>query len=175
MILPYRGVCPDIHPSAFIAATAVIVGDVRIGAESSIWFNTVVRGDINRISIGCRSNIQDLCMLHVTGSKGEDDSGAPLIIGNDVTVGHCVTLHGCTIENGAFIGMNSVILDRCLIGRGAMVAAGSLVPPRTVIAAGTLWMGAPAKLRRGITREDWERMVETAAAYQQLAPTYRDA
>ncbi|HZV80913.1 MAG TPA: gamma carbonic anhydrase family protein [Geobacteraceae bacterium] len=174
MIRRYGEFCPDIHDSAFIAVTAVIIGDVRVGAGSSIWFNTVVRGDVNRIRIGCRTNIQDLCMLHVSGRKNENDSGAPLVIGNDITIGHCVTLHGCTIEDGAFIGMNSVILDGCTICRGSMVAAGSLVPPGTIIPPRTLWMGTPAKFKRNVSQDDTERMVKTSAAYLQLAATYRE-
>jgi carbonic anhydrase/acetyltransferase-like protein (isoleucine patch superfamily) len=173
MIRGYGGFSPDIHPTAFLAETAVIVGDVRIGSESSIWFNTVVRGDVNRIRIGCRTNIQDQCMLHVTGRRHADDSGAPLIIGDDVTVGHAVTLHGCSVENGAFIGMNAVVLDRCVIGQGAMVAAGSVVPEGTVIPPGTLWVGSPARYRRDLTDADRQRMGRTTAGYLRLSAEYR--
>lgn len=175
MLRKYKGISPDIHDTAYIADTAVIIGDVRVGAESSIWFNTVVRGDVNSIRIGCRSNIQDLCMLHVTGVKNGSDSGAPLLIGDNVTIGHRVTLHGCTVEDSAFVGMNAVILDGCIVGRGAMVAAGSLVPPGTIIPPQTLWMGTPARFRRSITREDRDRMAGTAASYLQLAAIYRDS
>lgn len=171
----FMGIAPTIHRSAFIADTAVIIGDVHVGMESGIWFNSVVRGDVNSIRIGCRSNIQDLCMLHVTGSRGGSVSGNPLIIGDDVTVGHCVTLHGCTIEDNAFIGMNAVILDGCVVGRGAMVAAGSLVTPGTVIPPGTLWMGSPAGFRRDLSRDDRERMARTAESYIKLASNYRES
>jgi carbonic anhydrase/acetyltransferase-like protein (isoleucine patch superfamily) len=112
-------------------------------------------------------------MLHVTGRKNGADNGAPLLIGNDVTVGHGVTLHGCTIEDNAFIGMNAVVLDGCVVGRGSMVAAGSLVPPGTTIPPDTLWMGSPARFKRALTREDRDRMTATTAAYLQLVADYR--
>jgi carbonic anhydrase/acetyltransferase-like protein (isoleucine patch superfamily) len=173
MILDFDGMQPVIHDSAHVAPTAVIVGDVHLGQGCSIWFNTVVRGDVNHIRIGCRTNIQDLCMLHVSGSKKEGDSGAPLVIGDDVTVGHGVTLHGCTIEQRAFIGMNAVILDGCVVGSGAMIAAGSLLPPGTIVPPDTLWMGRPATFRRLLTGEDREKMASTAASYLSLAERYR--
>lgn len=175
MIRKYMGICPEIHDTAYIADTAVVIGAVRVGAETSIWFNSVVRGDVNSIRIGCRSNIQDLCMLHVTGAKNGSDGGAPLVIGDNVTIGHRVTLHGCTVEDNALVGMNAVILDGCIVGSGAMVAAGSLVPPGTIIPPQTLWMGTPARFKRSITREDRERMAGTAASYLQLAASYRNS
>lgn len=170
-----NGVRPTIDHSAFIADTAVIIGDVTIGRESSIWFNTVVRGDVNSIRIGSRTNIQDLCMLHVTGDHGGNSGGAPLVIGSDVSVGHGVTLHGCTVEDGAFIGMNAVILDNCVIGRGALVAAGSLLPEGTTVPPGTLWMGAPARHRRNVSHADRERMERTTASYLRLSARYRES
>lgn len=174
MTREFCGIRPAIDPSAFIADTAVIIGDVKIGSGSSIWFNTVVRGDVNTIRIGNRTNIQDLCMLHVTGSRG-GGSGSPLVIGSDVSVGHGVTLHGCTVEDGAFIGMNTVVLDNCVIGRGALVAAGSLLPEGTTVPPGTLWMGAPARYRRDVTQADRERMARTTASYLQLSTRYRES
>jgi len=174
MTREFNGISPAIDPSAFIADTAVIIGDVRIGSESSIWFNSVVRGDVNMIRIGCRTNVQDLCMLHVTGSRG-DNSGSPLVIGSDISIGHRVTLHGCTVEDGAFIGMNAVILDNCVIGRGAMVAAGSLLPEGTTVPAGTLWMGTPARYLREVSSADRERMARTTASYLRLSARYREA
>jgi len=168
----FKGILPAIDDSAFIAPTAVIIGDVRIGAESSIWFNVVIRGDVNFIRIGDRTNIQDLTILHVTGSKGEGDPGQPLHIGNDVTVGHRVTLHGCTIEDGAFIGMNSMVMDRCVVGAGSVVAAGTLVPEGTVIPPGTLWVGSPAKFKRVITAAEVSRFARIAVSYRNLAKTY---
>lgn len=174
MTREFNGIRPAIDPSAFIADTAAIIGDVKIGRESSIWFNTVVRGDVNMIRIGSRTNVQDLCMLHVTGSRG-DDSGAPLVIGSDISIGHGVTLHGCTVEDGAFIGMNAVILDNCVIGRGALVAAGSLLPEGTTVPPGTLWMGSPARFRRELNSSDRERMERTTASYLRLSARYRES
>jgi len=141
MIRPFKGMSPQIAPSAFIAETAVVIGDVTIGPESSIWYNVVARGDVNFIRIGARSNIQDLSMLHVTHKKHADDPGAPLVIGDDVTVGHSVTLHGCTIGNGAFIGMQAMVMDNAVVGEGALVGARSLVTEGTVIPPHTLWGG----------------------------------
>lgn len=174
MIRSYIDKHPSIDPSAFIAETAVIIGDVSIGAESSIWYNVVVRGDVNRITIGCRTNVQDLSMLHVTGRRDENDSGSPLVIGDDVTIAHSVIVHGCTINDGAFIGMGATVLDRCIIGSGAMVAAGSLVPEGTVIPPNTLWMGSPAKFKRELSDKDLHRMAKTTASYVTLSATYKE-
>src|SRR3954453_868741 len=116
MIRCFKGIAPKIDESAFVAEGAVIIGDVTIGKEASIWYNCVVRGDVNFITIGDRTNTQDLSMLHVTHKKNADDPGAPLVIGNDVTVGHSVTLHGCTIGNGAFIGMQAIVMDKVHVG-----------------------------------------------------------
>ena len=174
MIRPFKGVCPSIDPSAFIAETAVIIGDVQIGAESGIWFNVIIRGDVNSIRIGCRTNIQDLSILHVTGRKNDNDSGAPLFIGSDVTIGHNCTIHGCRVENGAFIGMSAVVMDRVVVGSGSMVAAGSLVTEGTVIPPGTLWVGSPARYKRTLGEEEKRRMTSTAVSYIELARVYRD-
>lgn len=154
MIRPFQGMHPQIDPTAFIAETAVIIGDVVIGPQSSIWYNVVARGDVNFIRIGSRSNIQDLSMLHVTHKKDADDPGAPLIIGDDVTVGHSVTLHGCTVGNGAFIGMQAIVMDKVEVGEGALIGARALVTEETVIPPYTLWMGSPARCKRELTPEE---------------------
>lgn len=172
MIDSFQGILPAIDSSAFIASTAVVIGDVRIGAASSIWFNVVIRGDVNFIRIGDRTNIQDLSILHVTGSKGAGDPGQPLIIGNDITVGHRVTLHGCTIEDGAFIGMNALVMDRCVVGAGSVIAAGSLVAEGTVIPPGTLWLGSPAKFKRVLAADEAARFARISSSYVHLAKTY---
>lgn len=172
MIAGFKGILPAIDSAAFIAPTAAIIGDVQIGAHSSIWFNVVIRGDVNFIRIGERTNIQDFSMLHVTGSREDGDPGHPLIIGNDVTVGHRVTLHGCTIENGAFIGMNSLVMDRCVVGAGSVVAAGALVAEGTVIPPGTLWLGSPAKFKRAITTDEIARFARISASYMNLMQAY---
>lgn len=175
MIRPFKGVHPKINDFAFIADTAVVIGDVEIGTESSIWFNTVVRGDVNRIRIGDRTNIQDLSLLHVTHKKHADDPGAPLLIGNDVTVAHSVTLHGCTIENGAFIGMQALVMDRAVVGEQALVGARSLVTEDTVIPPRTLWMGSPARYKRDLTHQELERLGKSSANYVRYAMEYLES
>jgi len=172
MIRPFQGIHPQIDPTAFIAETAVLVGDVRIGKESSIWYNVVARGDVNFIRIGDRTNIQDLSMLHVTHKKTPDDPGAPLIIGDDVTVGHSVTLHGCTIGNGAFVGMQAIIMDKVVVGEGALVGARALVTEGTIIPPHTLWVGAPAKFKRGLTSDEIGWLCKSAGNYVTYALQY---
>ena len=172
MIRPFQGIHPKIDESAFIAETAVIVGDVEIGAQSSIWYNVVARGDVNFIRIGSRTNIQDLSMLHVTHKKNAEDPGAPLIIGDDVTVGHSVTLHGCTVENGSFIGMQAIVMDKVVVGEGALVGARSLVTEGTVIAPHTLWVGAPARYKRDLNPEEIAWLEKSAGNYVNYALQY---
>lgn len=154
MIRSFKGLQPQIAPSAFIAETAVVIGEVSIGAQASLWYNVVARGDVNAISIGERSNIQDLTMLHVTHKKHADDPGAPLIIGDDVTVGHSVTLHGCTLKDGCFIGMQAMVMDKAVVGEGALVGARALVTEGTIIPPHTLWVGAPARYKRDLTPDE---------------------
>lgn len=165
MIRSFKGISPKIDPSAFIAEGAVIIGEVSIGKEASIWYNCVVRGDVNFISIGDRTNIQDLSMLHVTHKKNAQDPGAPLVIGNDVTVGHSVTLHGCTIEDGAFIGMQAIIMDKVIVGEGSLVGARALVTEGTIIPPGTLWMGSPAKYKRDLNEKEIAWLSRSAGNY----------
>lgn len=172
MIRHFNDILPLIAPDAFIAETAVIIGDVHVGSQSSIWYNVVVRGDVNSIRIGSRTNIQDLTLLHVTGIKSINSTGFKLVIGDNVTIGHNVTLHGCTIENQAFIGMNAMIMDRVVVGYGAMVAAGSLVTEGTHIPSGTLWMGSPARFKRALTEDEIARSLERAESYVDLAKNY---
>jgi carbonic anhydrase/acetyltransferase-like protein (isoleucine patch superfamily) len=174
MIRPFRGMHPKIADSVFVAETAVIVGDVEIGPESSIWYNVVARGDVNFIRIGSRSNIQDLSMLHVTHRKNDADPGAPLVIGDDVTVGHSVTLHGCTIGNGAFVGMQAIVMDRVVVGEGALVGARALVTEGTVIPPHTLWVGSPARYKRDLTPEEIDRLATSAGNYVRYAQQYLD-
>jgi len=172
MIRSFQGVQPRIAPSAFIAETAVIVGDVQIGEQSSVWYNVVARGDVNFIRIGDRTNIQDLTMLHVTHRKHADDPGAPLVIGDDVTVGHSVTLHGCTIGNGAFIGMQAIVMDKVTVGEGALIGARALVTEGTVIPPHTLWVGAPAKYKRDLTPDEMTWLGKSAGNYVRYALEY---
>lgn len=173
MIRPFRGSHPAIDPSAFVAETAVVIGDVSLGPQSSIWYNCVARGDVNYIRIGARSNIQDLTMLHVTGSRHADDPGAPLVIGDDVTVGHHVTLHGCTIGNGAFVGMQAMIMDRAVVGEGALIGARALVTEGTIVPPHTLWLGAPARYKRDLTPEERAWLKRSAANYVRYAGQHR--
>src|SRR5260370_33941094 len=145
MIRPYRGKRPQIAASAYIDPAAVIIGDVVIGEDSSVWPCSVVRGDVHYIRIGARTNIQDGSVLHVTRDEW------PLILGDDGTVGHSVTLHGCTIESRCLIGMGAVIRNGVTIGAGSIVAAGTLLTERNVIPSGSLVMGSPGKVKRTLT------------------------
>jgi carbonic anhydrase/acetyltransferase-like protein (isoleucine patch superfamily) len=172
MIRPFKGIRPVIDSTAFIAETAVIIGDVEIGTRSSVWYNSVVRGDVNFIRIGSGTNIQDLSMLHVTHKKDAADPGAPLVIGDNVTVAHSVTLHGCTIENGAFVGMQAVVMDRAVVGEEALVGARSLVTEGTVIPPRTLWLGAPARYKRDLTEEELVRIRRSASNYVRYAEDF---
>ena len=166
MIYPYKDKSPSIHPSAFIADFTTITGDVTIGAETSIWFNTVIRGDVNKTIIGERVSIQDLSCLHQSPAY-------PLIIEDEVTVGHQVTLHSCTIKKRALIGMGSIILDGAEIGEGAFIGAGSLVPPGKVIPPNMLAMGSPAKVVREITAEDRADMDRIIREYVEKGQYYK--
>jgi len=165
MIRPFKMMHPAIDPSVFIAETAVVIGDVSVGPESSLWYNVVARGDVNAISIGARSNIQDLTMLHVTHKKHADDPGAPLVIGDDVTVGHSVTLHGCTLNNGCFIGMQAMVMDKAVVGDGALVGARALVTEGTIIPPNTLWVGTPARYKRDLTADEVAWLKKSAGNY----------
>jgi len=147
MIYPYNGKTPNIDNSAFIADYVTITGDVTIGPESTIWFNTVIRGDVAPTIIGSKVSIQDLSCLHQSPNN-------PLIIEDEVTIGHQVTLHSCTIRKGALIGMGSIILDGAEIGEGAFIGAGSLVPPGKKIPPNSLALGSPAKVVRELNEED---------------------
>jgi len=166
LIKPYKGVHPKIHPTVFVVETAVIIGDVEIGEYSSIWFNAVVRGDVHYIRIGDRTNIQDLCMLHVTKDTH------PLILGNDITVGHSVTLHGCTIKDRCLIGMGTTILDGAMVGEDCIIGAGALVTEGAVIPPGTLAIGMPAKPKRDLTEKEIARIRQSAQNYIDYARTY---
>jgi len=148
MLRPYRSVLPTIHPSAFVDASAQVIGDVHLGADSSIWMNVVVRGDVNSIRIGARTNIQDLTLVHVMRDTH------PTVIGDEVTVGHSAVVHGCTIEDRCLIGMGAILLNGCRIGSGSIVAAGTLVPEGFAVPPGSMVMGLPGKVRRRLTPEE---------------------
>ena len=172
LILPFRGVRPKIAPDAFIAETAVVIGDVEIGPGSSIWYGCVVRGDINRIRIGRNTNIQDGTVIHVNHDR-DGDGGMPTFIGDDVTIGHMALIHACTVEDRAFIGMRSVVMDLAVVESGAMVAAGALVTPRKRVEAGQLWAGSPARYLRDLKPAEAAEGPYIAGHYAQLAAAYR--
>jgi len=168
MIIPYRGITPKIHPSVFIAEGAQIIGDVEIGADSSVWFNTVIRGDVHYIRIGERTNIQDNCVLHVTHDT------FPLVIGSDVTVGHGAILHAATIKDRCLIGMGAKVLDDATVGPYAFVAAGSLVLEHFEVPEGALVAGVPARVKRMLSEEEKQQIVQSAQNYVGYVKTYRE-
>ncbi len=151
MQIEYEGKIPSIHTSVYVAPGAMIIGDVKIGEESSIWFNCVLRGDLEPIHIGCRTSIQDGTVIHM-------DKEIPCLIGDDVTVGHGAILHSCSIGNEALIGMGAILLTGCKIGERAIVAAGTLVREGQEIPSGTIAMGVPAVVRREATAAEFERV-----------------
>jgi carbonic anhydrase/acetyltransferase-like protein (isoleucine patch superfamily) len=148
MLRSFRSVCPSVDPSAFIDSSAQVIGDVHIGPESSVWMNVVIRGDVNSIRIGARTNIQDLTMVHVMRETH------PTVIGDNITVGHSAVVHGCTIEDRCLIGIGAILLNGCRIGTGSIVAAGTLVPEGFVVPPGSMVMGLPGKVRRPLTPEE---------------------
>lgn len=167
MIRSYRGRKPQIAASAYIDEAAVIIGNVTIGEDSSVWPGVVVRGDVHYIRIGTRTNIQDGSVLHVMRDEW------PLILGDNVTVGHGVLLHGCTIESRCLIGMGSIILNGAKIAAGSIIAAGTLVPERTEVPPGSLFMGHPGKFRRALTAEDQDSIDGYAQRYVEYKETYK--
>ena len=174
IILPFRGETPKVQKNSWIAPGAVVVGDVSMGEDSAIWFGCVVRGDVHRIEIGARSNIQDLSMVHVTHYKLDDKSdGNPTIIGDDVTVGHRVMLHGCTIEDACLIGMSATILDGAVIGRESIVGAGSLVTKNKTFPPRSLIMGSPAKVVRTLTDNEVDELYASAYRYVKFKNEYQ--
>ncbi|EHP44695.1 carbonic anhydrase/acetyltransferase [Cupriavidus basilensis OR16] len=165
---PPSPLLPVIDLSAFIAQGTQIIGDVTIGTQSSIWFNCVLRGDVQRISIGHRTNIQDGTIIHGT------TNGLPCIVGDDVTVGHGAILHACTLEDNAFVGFGARVLDGAIVQSGGMLAAGAVLSPRKVVGSGELWAGNPARLLRPLTDEERQGLNATAVRYVELARRYLD-
>ena len=176
MIHDYKEMTPKIGDHSWIAPSADVIGDVEIGKECSIWFGAIVRGDVHFIKIGDRTNIQDLSMIHVTHYKKhrEIGDGNPTIIGNDVTIGHRVMLHGCTIEDACLIGMSATILDGAVIGKESIVGAGSLVTKNKVFPPRSLIMGSPAKVVRELTEEEVKELYASAARYVKFKNDYVD-
>lgn len=168
IILPYKNTLPQIDPTCFVAENAVITGDTHIGANSSVWFGVVMRGDVNYIRIGANTNIQDGAVVHVSRAAGGET-----IIGNNITIGHQALIHACTIEDDCLIGMQACVMDGAVVKRGSMIGAGSLVPPNKVIPEGELWVGVPAKFVRKLTPEDQHHMVENWQEYLKVSAEYK--
>jgi carbonic anhydrase/acetyltransferase-like protein (isoleucine patch superfamily) len=167
-IFTLDGVAPQIAPDAFIAPTAVVIGDVHIGAQTGIWFHCVVRGDTNIIRIGARTNIQDCTLIHVNRGDGATT------IGDDVTVGHSCIIHACILRDGAFVGMGATVLDGAVIEEGGMLAAGSLLTPGKKIGRNELWQGSPARLNRVMDAAERGKFGLTAKHYVELARRFRE-
>jgi carbonic anhydrase/acetyltransferase-like protein (isoleucine patch superfamily) len=159
VLRPYRSILPSVDPSAFVDASAQVIGDVHLGAESSVWMNAVVRGDVHSIRIGARTNIQDLTLVHVMRETN------PTVIGSNVTIGHSAVIHGCTIEDRCLIGMGAILLNGSRIGTGSIVAAGALVPEGMIVPPGSMVMGMPAKVKRRLTPEEDASIVWYADNY----------
>ncbi len=166
MIRPYQGISPVIPSSCYVDDSAQIIGDVVLGEHASVWMNTVLRGDVHSIRVGAHSNIQDNSVLH--GMKKQYG----VFVGEYVTVGHSVTLHGCVVEDRCLIGMGSIILNGAKIGAGSIIAAGTLIPEKTVVEPGSLWMGSPGKFRRQLNEKDEESIMRYANNYLEYKDSY---
>lgn len=166
ILRPFGEKAPSVHASAFVAPGAVVVGDVEVGERASIWFGCVLRGDVNSIRIGARTNVQDLTTIHVTSRTH------PTVVGDEVTIGHRVVLHGCTIEDRCLVGIGSVVMDGAVVGPEAVVGAGALVPPGMVVPPRTLVMGSPAKVKRDLAPDEVEALRRSAENYVEYAARY---
>lgn len=166
ILRPFGEKSPSVHASAFVAPGAVVVGDVEVGERSSIWFGCVLRGDVNAIRIGARTNVQDLTTIHVTSRTH------PTVVGDEVTIGHRVVLHGCTVKDRCLVGIGSVVMDGAVVGPEAVVGAGALVPPGMVVPPRTLVMGSPAKVKRDLAPEEIEALRRSAENYVEYAARY---
>ncbi len=173
MIRTFEGITPVIAASTFIDESAVVIGNVTIGEDSSVWPTVVIRGDVNSISIGNRTSIQDGSVLHVNHDDEHNPGGDPLSIGDNVTVGHKVMLHGCTINDRCLIGMSSTILDKVVVESGTIIGAGSLVSPGKVLESGYLYVGVPARQVRKLTDEELAYLDFAAEYYVRLKSKHR--
>jgi carbonic anhydrase/acetyltransferase-like protein (isoleucine patch superfamily) len=163
MLVAYEGSTPRLGKNVFVAQTATVLGRVTLGDEASVWYGCVVRGDVGTITIGARTNIQDLTVIHVTTNKFDTR------LGDDVVVGHRVVLHGCTIGNRVLVGMGAIVMDGAEIGDGSLIGAGALVTPGTKVPPGSLVLGSPAKVVRALTEKERQGITENAAHYVELA------
>lgn len=168
MIKTFQNLTPKIHETAFIAETAVIIGDVEIGEQSSVWYSSILRGDVNYIRIGNRTNIQDASVIHVSSKTH------PTILEDEITVGHRVTLHGCYVETGCLIGIGAIILDGVRVGENSLVAAGSLLTPNTIIPPRSLVMGMPAKVKRELDDDEIKNLEKSWRNYVLLSRLYQN-
>jgi carbonic anhydrase/acetyltransferase-like protein (isoleucine patch superfamily) len=166
LVRPFAGKSPRLHESAFAVEDVVVVGDVEIGAESSLWFGAVVRGDVNFVRIGVRTNVQDHSILHVTSGTH------PTIVGDEVTLGHRVTLHGCTVKDRCLVGIGAIVMDGAVVGEESIVGAGSLVAPGFVVPPRTLALGSPARVKRSLSAAEVEHLARSAANYVEYARRY---
>ena len=169
MIAPFRGKSPEIDPSAYLTASAIVIGDVAVGAETSIWFHAVVRGDLFPIRIGARTNVQDHATIHVLGGR------AAATIGDDVTIGHGAIVHGCSIGNRTLVGMGAIVLDGVEIGDECLIGAGAVVTPGTRVAAGQLVLGSPGRPVRPLSDAERASLLTSALNYARVAAEYRAA
>jgi carbonic anhydrase/acetyltransferase-like protein (isoleucine patch superfamily) len=173
-IRSYQEIEPEIAASAYVDQDAVVIGDVTIGEDSSVWPTVAIRGDVHKITIGKRTNIQDGSVLHVTADNQFNPGGFPLIIGNGVTVGHKAVLHACTVEDYALIGMGAIVLDGAVVREKAMIGAGSVVAPGKEIEGGYLWLGAPAKKVRPLKEKELEYLEFSAQHYVDLKNKHQE-
>jgi carbonic anhydrase/acetyltransferase-like protein (isoleucine patch superfamily) len=168
----YQGIAPQIAARVYIHPTATVIGDVMLGDDVSVWPGTVIRGDVNHIRIGAGTNVQDLSVLHVSHKSSWEPSGMPLIIGSNVTIGHKVILHGCTIEDECLIGMGSIVMDKVVVQKNVLVGAGSLVPEGKVLESGYLYLGSPARKVRKLTQKELAHFIYSAQHYIRLKNNY---
>ncbi|WP_437879848.1 gamma carbonic anhydrase family protein [Pseudomonas sp. LRF_L74] len=172
-IRTYQNTTPQLGERAFVDSTAVVIGDVQLGADSSVWPLTVIRGDMHRIRIGARTSVQDASVLHITHAGPFNPDGYPLIIGDDVTIGHKVMLHGCTLGNRILVGMGSIVMDGAVVQDDVVIGAGSLVPPGKVLESGYLYVGSPAKQIRALNEKEMAFFTYSAANYVKLKDLHR--
>lgn len=175
-LIVFEGKSPRIDPLAFVAAGARLIGDVEIGPEASIWYNCVLRADMNLIRVGARSNVQDGSIIHVDPPRpGGPADGFPCLIGDDVLIGHLAMVHGCILQDRAFVGLGSIVMDGCVVESDAMLAAGAMLTPGKRVPSGQLWAGRPARFVRELSPRDIDGMRMGAAHYVALAKRHRAA
>lgn len=170
-VMQFKGVKPAIKSDVFVAPNANIIGSVSLGSKSSVWYNVVIRGDVNSIKIGENTNIQDRVVIHCTGKSGHEK---PTIVGNNVTVESGAILHACTLEDESYIGFGASVLDGAVVGKGAMIAPGAVVTPNTIVPSGEIWVGIPAKKLRELTPEEQDSIKKTAAELSELAQVHKE-